>query len=345
MSDATASLVLPFIMPAQAQKHVTHNEALLALDAVVQLVLTAEATIPPALPAEGACFWIAAGATDGWAGHSGKIGVWQDGAWSFVTPRPGWHAFDLASQRLKIFDGAAWIEPALPAAAAFSSVGIAAMADEVNRLVVSAPATLFNHSGAGHQLKINKAGAADTASLLFQTAWQGRAELGLNGSDQFTIKVSGDGSDWKTALAVGPDGIARTDTRPAARAARTAMDHTPVSGSLSGFDDLQPARGGFALGAALPSGFGNRLLVPADGLYLVGLGLYVISSSGHAARVMRNGIDQIVSVEGAASIAPLTQLAIGLAPLSAGDWLSIKHEGNASIGFGPTRTDIIAVLL
>ena len=35
--DETPNLTLPYIMAAQAQKHVTHNEALRALDAVVQL--------------------------------------------------------------------------------------------------------------------------------------------------------------------------------------------------------------------------------------------------------------------------------------------------------------------
>ena len=39
MSETTPNLNLPFIMPAQAQKHVTHNEAIELLDAIVQLTL------------------------------------------------------------------------------------------------------------------------------------------------------------------------------------------------------------------------------------------------------------------------------------------------------------------
>ena len=35
--DQTPNLKLPYIMPSQAQKHVTHNEALRFLDAVVHL--------------------------------------------------------------------------------------------------------------------------------------------------------------------------------------------------------------------------------------------------------------------------------------------------------------------
>ena len=72
--------------------------------------------------------------------------------------------------------------------------GVNATADATTRLAVSAAASLFNHAGAGHQLKLNKAGPADTASLLLQTGWSGRAEIGLAGDDDLHVKVSGDGS-------------------------------------------------------------------------------------------------------------------------------------------------------
>src|SRR5262249_37993800 len=53
--DATSNLNRPFILAAQAQKHVTHNEALRALDAVVQLmVLDKDLSAPPGSPVEGA---------------------------------------------------------------------------------------------------------------------------------------------------------------------------------------------------------------------------------------------------------------------------------------------------
>lgn len=48
MPDQTPNLSLPFILPAQAQKHVTHNEAIELLDMVVQLTLeSVGATDPP----------------------------------------------------------------------------------------------------------------------------------------------------------------------------------------------------------------------------------------------------------------------------------------------------------
>ena len=77
-----------------------------------------------------------------------------------------------------------------------------ATADATNRLSINAPASLFNHAGAGHQVKVNKAAGTDTGSFLFQTGFSGRAEFGLTGSDDFQIKVSGDGATWFNALAI-----------------------------------------------------------------------------------------------------------------------------------------------
>lgn len=54
MSEETPNLGLPYIMPSQAQKHVTHNEAIRALDALVQIaVMARDLTTPPAEPSDG----------------------------------------------------------------------------------------------------------------------------------------------------------------------------------------------------------------------------------------------------------------------------------------------------
>jgi hypothetical protein len=62
-----------------------------------------------------------------------------------------------------------------------------------NRQTVSAQATLLNHAGGSHQIKVNKSSATATASLLYQDAFSGRAEIGLAGNDDFSVKVSADG--------------------------------------------------------------------------------------------------------------------------------------------------------
>ncbi len=51
MTDTSAKLSLPYLQPSQAQKHVTHNEALRVLDLVTQLsVLTDDQPAPPGGP-------------------------------------------------------------------------------------------------------------------------------------------------------------------------------------------------------------------------------------------------------------------------------------------------------
>lgn len=200
MADQTPLLGLPYILPSQAQKHVTHNEALNLLDTVVQLaVLDRTRTAPPTAPADGDRYIIAAGGTSEWQSHDGEIAMWQVSAWTFATPRQGWQAWVIAEEVSVRFDGSDWIVPVL-ALDNLSGVGINTTADTTNRLAVSADATLLSHDGGGHQLKINKSTVYDTASLLFQTSWFGRAEMGTAGSDRFAIKVSADGSSWTEAL-------------------------------------------------------------------------------------------------------------------------------------------------
>ncbi len=76
MPDISPILSLPLIMPAQAQKHVTHNEALRLLDVMVQLaVLNRNLSAAPALPSVGDRHIVAAGAVGTWAGQVGKIAL------------------------------------------------------------------------------------------------------------------------------------------------------------------------------------------------------------------------------------------------------------------------------
>lgn len=202
-SQTSTHLALPFIQPAQAQKHVTHNEALNRLDILVHLcVATATDAAPPAAPANGARFLLPGGAVGAWAGQqAGTLAVHENDAWIFHAPHTGWTAWIENEGRLAVFDGAAWIDAAPMAEFQnLPQVGIATTADETNRLAVAGDATLLTHAGGGHQVKINKAAASDTASLLFQTGWSGRAEIGTAGTDDFAIKVSADGSTFRSAL-------------------------------------------------------------------------------------------------------------------------------------------------
>ncbi len=204
MPDQTPNLSLPFIMPAQAQKHVTHNEAIELLDMIVQLTLESTAdTAPPTSASEGQAWAVATGATGDWAGQDGMIATWRGGGWLFVTPRDGWQAWVIDVAAIQVLTSGSWVtQGALPPLENLPGIGINAASDPTNRLSVSSDATLLNNDGAGHQLKINKAATADTASLLYQSGFAGRAEMGLAGEDNFSIKVTADGSSWTTALSL-----------------------------------------------------------------------------------------------------------------------------------------------
>ncbi|KAB2698396.1 DUF2793 domain-containing protein [Ochrobactrum sp. Kaboul] len=202
--DETPNLKLPYILPSQAQKHVTHNEALRLLDAVVNLSVKSHTlTAPPATPSAGARYIVASSATGAWSGKNGMIASFIDDGWLFIQPATGWQAYIEAEAKLLVFDGALWNSTgSVPDTLSVSMLGIQATADAVNRFAISSAASLFNNAGAGHQIKLNKQAATDTVSLLFQTSWTGYAEMGLNGSSDFSIKVSDDLGTWRQAMRV-----------------------------------------------------------------------------------------------------------------------------------------------
>lgn len=110
----TAQLRLPLLMPAQAQKHVTVNEALVRLDALAQLRLrTAAGASVPDGAEDGTAFVVPPGAAGAWAGRDGDIAVRSNGGWEFVRPRTGWRAWDPDRSEWCVFDGGAWLDGAV----------------------------------------------------------------------------------------------------------------------------------------------------------------------------------------------------------------------------------------
>ncbi len=207
MTETTPNLRLPYIMAAQAQKHVTHNEAIRALDAIVQLaVIDRDLTSPPPSPDNGDRYIVATSATDEWEDQDRNIAAYQDGAWTFYAPHTGWIVWVADEDTLLAWDGENWTEGSTRVNPT-PLVGINTTADSVTRLAVKSDAALFNHDdvtpGSGDmRVKINKDGSGDTASLLFQTAASGRAEIGTAGDDKLAFKVSSDGTSWSQPLTV-----------------------------------------------------------------------------------------------------------------------------------------------
>lgn len=207
-------LKLSYILPQQAQKHVSANESFRRLDALVQLgVKSAALAAEPPAPAEGDAYIVPAGATGAtWSAFAaGVVAAFQDGQWLDHAPRAGWRAYVENTGKFQLYDGAVWTEEASSGSGgSFARVGVNAAADATNKLAVKSNAALFSHDdatpGSGDaRVVINKSAAAKTASVVFQDAFAGRAEFGLVGKDDFSLKVSGDGANWTEAVVIDND--------------------------------------------------------------------------------------------------------------------------------------------
>ena len=203
MAD-TANLKLPLMEAAQSQKHVTHNEALELLDAIVQLTVLDIRATPPGSAADGDRYIIASGATGAWDDKDLNIALRRDGAWSFIVPEIGWLAWVQDESRLLAWNGTAWADfigssglvswQGL-AGGDIAQVGVNTAADFSNRLAVKSDGVMFSHDdvtpGSGHmRIAVNKSLAARDASIGFQQAAASRFLLGLLGSNDLTLKYS-----------------------------------------------------------------------------------------------------------------------------------------------------------
>lgn len=144
MSDATTHLLLPYILAAQAQKHITHNEALRLLDGLVQLsVLDRDLTASPGSPADGDRYIVASGATGAWAGWDLNVALWTDGAWLRLPPRAGWRAWVEDEGLLLVYDGSVWIGTTPAELHNMALLGIGTTADAANPFSAKLNAALW----------------------------------------------------------------------------------------------------------------------------------------------------------------------------------------------------------
>lgn len=199
----TTNLVLPYLAVGQAQKHVTVNETLRRLDAVVQLsVVSASVTVQPGSPDDGAVYIVPAGKSGSdWSSFAnGSIGYYRDGAWEQITPREGWIAYVKDTDRVLIATGSAWV--ALASVLQFTAT---------DRILGRATAG----AGAAEEITCTAAGRAllDDADAASQLATLGTWRV-LAAS---AVASSVTGTTTETALAtitlpggaMGPNGVAR----------------------------------------------------------------------------------------------------------------------------------------
>ncbi len=208
MPDQLPNLDLPLLSPSQAQKHVTHNEALRILDVVTQLTVMSDATVtPPASPEDGTRYLVGAGGQDAWSGQDGQIASYEQGAWVYYTPQPGWRVFVLDTGFLQAFDGTAWHAVGGGLLEDLTGLGLgmdtasAPFSAKVNAALWTA--LYAADSGSGDLIQtLNKETVGDDAGFVLQTDFATRAILGLFGSDNLRIAVSPDGTNFRDGLEI-----------------------------------------------------------------------------------------------------------------------------------------------
>jgi hypothetical protein len=229
--DASARLGLPYLAAGQLQKHVTLNEALTRLDALVQPAAVSRSTAAqPAAPADGALYILPASPTGPiWASRSsGDVMRFEAGGWAAVAPPDGALIWIVDEDTVVVRDGGAWVPlgQRLGTVQDLVRLGLNTTADATNPFAARINKALWTAINAGDggdgdlRMTFNKEGASDVASLLFQSGYGGRAEFGLIGDDNLTLKVSADGSSWRSALTVDrttgaasfPTGCGRVET-------------------------------------------------------------------------------------------------------------------------------------
>ncbi|MFN3814878.1 DUF2793 domain-containing protein [Brevundimonas sp.] len=254
-SQSSARLDLPYLQAGQMQKHVTLNEALTRLDALVQCaVVSRSVSAPPTTPADGALYIVPDGATGAaWSAMApGGLARFEAGGWRAISPPQGLRAFVVDEQRLLVLRDDGWTDvgAAPDRLDNLQGLGVGTGSDETNAFAAKLNSALWTARAEGEggsgdlRYVLNKEDGAKTLSLLFQSGWSGRAEIGLIGDDDLVLKVSPDGAAWREAVRVnrhtGRVGFPVMDAllRPATQDVLTACDNPPTRARTFRMDDL-----------------------------------------------------------------------------------------------------------
>lgn len=225
------NLALPYIAASQAQKHVTHNEAIRLLDGVVQLsVLDRNLSAPPGSPAEGARYIVASGPTGAWAGWAGSIALWSDGAWQRLIPKVGWMAWVQDESVAVVWTGSAWT-PWTDAVGLIARAAAVTVAESTNGFgsgMGVLEQTLSSLSGASVNSSIQ---IPDRSICLGVTS---RVTTAITGATSFDCGIAGEVSKFGGSLGISPGSTNIGVIGPSAFYADTPVRLTANGGNFSG---------------------------------------------------------------------------------------------------------------
>ncbi|NJR20558.1 MAG: DUF2793 domain-containing protein [Hyphomonadaceae bacterium] len=275
MAQPSSNLGFNFLQASQADKHVVMNEALELLDILVgQRVLEIGRVNAPSAPNVGDTYVVGAPAAGVWAGQDQRLAIWRGDVWQFLTPRAGWTVADAsAGFAVKVFDGTSWKSPSVQGAqlSHIAAIGLGQSASLTTPFSAYLNEASWRAVPAGEggtddvRIFTRKARTSATASIVFQNGFSGRAETGLCGDDNYTIRVSQDGDIWRTGMSVNAatggvefpvEDIAvhglSVGRGGGSILTNTRLGHSALSANISGAENT--AIGSFALGSNASGG-------------------------------------------------------------------------------------------
>ncbi len=212
---------LPLLAAAQAQKHVTVNEALVRLDTVAQMQVRADDwEVPNAVSSEGEAHVVGPVASGVWAGQEGKVAVFVNGGWIFLTPQIGWRAWNSILGAEIVFDGVEWVR--------YAAVVAAGGAATLQRVVE------IDHVIGAEAVSVTTAVIPAKAQVIGVTARVTSALTGT-GVSSWSLGVAGAGDRYGSGLGLALNSFARgLSGAPVTYWADTALEITPDAGSFDG---------------------------------------------------------------------------------------------------------------
>lgn len=343
MPDTTPNLSLPLLLPAQAQKHVTHNEALQLLDMVTQLTFTSFQEVdPPTSPAAGEVHVVGDSATGDWAGQDGMIARFDGTGWQFFAPQEGFIGYRKDQQSVVMFTGSEWSGSLFNRLQDATRLGLNTIADATNPFTARLNSALWtaletSDGGNGDVIQVmNREAASHSAGLILQDAYVTRALIGLFESDALRLSVSPDGSQFRDGLII--DGASGVVSQP----------NLPRFAGTTNFENAIPeqvwttvaintlsynAQGCFDAAT-------NRFTAPVDGTYMFGGMVVYVQGPGAARSRVQLLVNGTTTMPGTyyENSGPHTSNHTGIpvngfAELAAGDTVELQYFLRGSDGF------------
>lgn len=107
--ETTERLLLPMLIPGQAQKELFHNEALHRLDAIVAgAVEEPPRDDPPQFPSNGSCYLVGSSPLGEWSLHAEEVAMFSSAGWRFVAPVAGMSLMVKTSGTFATYGSAGW---------------------------------------------------------------------------------------------------------------------------------------------------------------------------------------------------------------------------------------------